>query len=123
MSIIPKRRGPKGLRLLVAVCLVASLTIPVGLALADAAGTRPPQCASHFKDRDVRERTIDAPFPGANLHEMGNDCAAAGQNLNILSPGSHFRLYYADTVQTYMCYGYSYQTQQNGYVYCSALKS
>jgi len=108
-------------RSLVAVIVGGAVAIPA-LALADAAGTRPPQCSSHFKDRNVRERIVDASPPGAYLHEMSNNCSAAGPNLGTMSPGSHFRLYYADTVQTYMCYGYSYQLAKNGYIYCGSLR-
>jgi hypothetical protein len=104
-----------------AVSVAALVAVPI-FAIADPAGTRPPGCSSHFKDRDVRERTIDAPPPGALIHEMSNDCAASGPHIGTLSPGSHFWLYYADTVQSYMCYGYSYQIGRNGYVYCASLK-
>lgn len=116
------RRARWTARTLVAAVAAGAIVIPA-LAFADAAGTRPPQCSAHFKDRNVRERVVDASWPGAYLHEMSNGCSAAGQNLGTMAPGSHFRLYYADPVQTYMCYGYSYQLAKNGYIYCGSLKA
>lgn len=110
-------------RVLLTAGLLAAFAVPLAVAFADDAGTRPAHCSAHFKDRNVRERVVDAPYPGAYLHEMGNNCAASGQNLGTMSPGSHFRLYYADPVQTYMCYGYSYQLQKNGYIYCGSLRA
>jgi len=112
-----RRIAPRTLRAALGASVVAAACVPA-LALADEAGTRPPQCASHFKDRDVRERTVKASEPGGLLHEMSDRCFAAGQNIGTMSLGSQFRLYYADTGQPGMCYGYSVQLQRNGYVYC-----
>ncbi|MPZ84296.1 MAG: hypothetical protein GEV28_29410 [Actinophytocola sp.] len=83
------------------------------------ADTRPPGCSSHFKDPNPRQRTINRD---TNMHEMSNPpvCSPHGPYLGALRDGSTFIVYYADPVETYWCYGYSWQIARTGYILCEA---
>ncbi|MBB4909912.1 hypothetical protein [Actinophytocola algeriensis] len=81
--------------------------------------TRPPECASHFKDPNPRQRTINRD---TNLHEMSNPpvCSPHGPYLGALRAGSTFIVYHADPYEPLWCYGYSWQLARTGYILCEA---
>lgn len=94
----------------------ASPGVDDGMTIMD---TRPPGCSYRFKDPNVRVRTINRY---TYMHEMSNPpvCAPHGPILGTLSPGSTFRVYYADPYSPYWCYGYSVQIARLGYILCDA---
>jgi hypothetical protein len=85
--------------------------------LADASDL-PPGCANHWKEPNVRDRTINRE---TYLHEMSANCVPYGPIDGNLPAPSTFRLYFADPYEPAWCYGYSVNLARKGYVLCDAL--
>jgi hypothetical protein len=109
-------------RLLIGLSAMAAAVpvgaVSVGVANADEAGTRPPGCSSHFKDRNIRVRTINKD---SNMHEMSNPpvCSPHGPILGMVRDGTEFHVYYADPSDSNWCYGWSAYLNRRGYILCS----
>lgn len=105
------------------VLLAAAIALVPAAIPADAAAstqdTRPPGCASHFKDPNPRQRTVNRD---TNMHEMSNPpvCSPHGPYIGALRAGSTFIVYYADPAEPLWCYGYSWQLARTGYILCEA---
>jgi hypothetical protein len=101
---------------LVALLLPTAVPAAADVSVQD---TRPPQCASHFKDPNPRQRTV---IRDTYLHEMSNPpvCSPHGPILGTLRAGSTFVVYHADPYEPLWCYGYSWQLGRTGYILCEA---